>query len=38
LKVSEEGLAEMVGMLETTNVTLTTCDAAPGAEMVTVPM
>jgi hypothetical protein len=38
LKVSEEGLAEIVGMLETINDTLTTCDAAPGAEMVTVPL
>jgi hypothetical protein len=35
VKLSGEGVAVTVD--ETTNVTLTICDVAPGAEMVTVP-
>jgi hypothetical protein len=38
VKLSEVGLREMDGALETTNDTLTTCEVAPLAAMITVPV
>ena len=38
MKLSDEGLSEMVGAFETTKVTLTTWEVAPLAATVTVPL
>jgi hypothetical protein len=38
VKLSEEGLGLIVGVVEATAVTLTVCEGAPLAEMVTVPL